>query len=199
MGQTLLIKDNTHCITPLRSGVVAIPRLEEPRTHKECKKFCGLIYFLSMYLKNLQKRLIPIYNLTRKGVQLEWTEEHKKPFEELNRIYQIHLFMLCQIIKDTLPWFQTLVELYVEQISESYVPTILCQNHDPLLAGYWGMTRMYLAVKETFYANNLFNSIIKNVHSCHACHSRSAQELVLSPITQQFHMTLDLCLEYQQT
>ena len=38
-----------------------------------------------MYLKGLQKRLIPIYNLTRKGVPFEWTDEHQKIFEGLKK------------------------------------------------------------------------------------------------------------------
>ena len=66
IGQTLLIKDNTPCITPLRSRVDAMQRLEPPKTPKECKKFCGLINYLSMYLKDLQKRLIPIYKPNKK-------------------------------------------------------------------------------------------------------------------------------------
>ena len=59
IGQTLLIKDKISCITPLRYKVDAIQRLEPPKTPKEYKKFCGLMNYLSMYLKNLQKRLIP--------------------------------------------------------------------------------------------------------------------------------------------
>ena len=38
-----------------------------------------------MYLKNLQKRLIPLYNLTRKVVPFEWTDEHQKIFEGLKK------------------------------------------------------------------------------------------------------------------
>ena len=38
-----------------------------------------------MYLKDLQKRLIPICNLTRKGVPFEWTDEHQKIFEGLKK------------------------------------------------------------------------------------------------------------------
>ena len=38
-----------------------------------------------MYLKNLKKRLILIYNLTRKGVPLKWTEEHKNIVEGLKK------------------------------------------------------------------------------------------------------------------
>ena len=41
--------------------------------------------YLSIYLKNLQKRLIPIYNLTRKGVPFEWTDKHQKNFERLKK------------------------------------------------------------------------------------------------------------------
>ena len=69
----------------LRSRVDAIQRLEPPKTAKECKKFCGLINYWSMYLKDLQKRLIPIYNLTRKGVPFEWTDEYQKVFEGLKK------------------------------------------------------------------------------------------------------------------
>ena len=61
-------------------------------------------------------------------------------------------------------------------ITESYVPTILYQYHDSLLAGHQGVTRIYLTLKEKFYANNLFNSSRKYVQSCHTCHTRSAKE-----------------------
>ncbi len=36
--------------------------------HIGCRSFCGMVNFLSMYLPNLQRKLIPIYQLTRKGV-----------------------------------------------------------------------------------------------------------------------------------
>ena len=85
MSQTLLIKENRSCIIPLRSRVDAIQRLEPPKTPKECKKFCGLINYLSMYLKDLPKRLIPIYNLTRKGVPFVQTDQHQKIFEGLKK------------------------------------------------------------------------------------------------------------------
>ena len=38
-----------------------------------------------MYLKKLQKWLVPIYNLTRKKVSFEWTEEHQRIFEGLKK------------------------------------------------------------------------------------------------------------------
>ena len=48
-------------------------------------------------------------------------------------------------------------------IPETYAPTILYQYHDSLLAGYQGVTRMYLMLQEEFYVNKLFNSIRKHV------------------------------------
>ena len=42
-------------------------------------------------------------------------------------------------------------------IPETYVPTILNQYHDSLLAGHQGVSRMYLTLKQKFYTNNLFN------------------------------------------
>ena len=50
-------------------------------------------------------------------------------------------------------------------IAESCAPTILYQYHDSLLAAHHSVTRMYLTLKEKFYANNLFNSIRKYVHT----------------------------------
>ena len=44
------------------------------------------------------------------------------------------------------------------------------------MTGHEGVTRMYLTLKEKFYANNFFNSIRKYVQSCHTCHTRSAKE-----------------------
>ena len=77
-------------------------------------------------------------------------------------------------------------------IPESYVPTILYQYFDSLLAGHQGVNRMYLTLKDKFYANNFFNSIRKYVQSCHTCQ-------VIKPVVLEFPMILDLCLEYQQT
>ena len=64
--------------SPKKSRVDAIQRLKPPNTSKECRKFCGLINYLSMYLKNLLERQISNCYLTEKGIPFEWTEEHQK-------------------------------------------------------------------------------------------------------------------------
>ena len=52
---------------------------------KQCKKFYGLIYYLLICLRSLQKRLIPICSLTRKYIPFQWTEEHQNTFEEIKK------------------------------------------------------------------------------------------------------------------
>ena len=82
---------------------------------------------------------------------------------------------------------------------ETYVPTILYQYHDSLLAGHQGVTRMYLTLKEKFYANNLFNFIRKYYRAVIHVTQDLLMNQVISPITQEFHMISDICLEYQHT
>ena len=44
-----------------------------------------MVNYLSIYLKDLQLKLIPIYNLTRKGIPFVWGEEQYKAFEDIKK------------------------------------------------------------------------------------------------------------------
>ena len=44
-----------------------------------------MVNFLSVFLKDLQIKLAPIYQLTRKGIPWEWTEECQQAFESIKR------------------------------------------------------------------------------------------------------------------
>ena len=61
----------------------AIRRLDPPKTVRDCRKFCGMVNFLATFLKDLQKFLIPIYNLTQKCIKFLWTEECQKAFDHI--------------------------------------------------------------------------------------------------------------------
>ena len=67
MGNTILITDRRVCIKPLRMILEAIQKLQPNTTAKDCRKFVGMVNFLSMFCPELQKLLKPIYDLTRKG------------------------------------------------------------------------------------------------------------------------------------
>ena len=44
-----------------------------------------MVNYLSMFLKDLQTKLIPIYHLTKKGVSFHWGELQQKPFEMIKK------------------------------------------------------------------------------------------------------------------
>ena len=85
MGHTLLIENGIPEITPLKVRTEAILKLDPPKTPKHCKQFCGMVNFLSIFLKDLQITLTPIYFLTKKGIPFVWTEECQKAFDEIKQ------------------------------------------------------------------------------------------------------------------
>ena len=82
MGHQVSIIDGIPHITPVKSRVDAIVKLDPPKSLKNCKQFCGMVNYLSMFLKDLQTKLIPIYHLTKKGVPFRWGELQQKAFEQ---------------------------------------------------------------------------------------------------------------------
>ena len=68
---------------PLRSRLEAIQKLQPPKTPKGCRSFAGVVNFLRMFCPELQKRLKPIYDLTRKGKPFYWGKEQQDSFEEI--------------------------------------------------------------------------------------------------------------------
>ena len=52
---------------------------------KGCRKFAGMVNFLSMFCPKLQKLLKTIYDLTRKGRPFIWGKEQQEVFEEIKR------------------------------------------------------------------------------------------------------------------
>ena len=83
MGHTMLIEEGLPKLKPLKTRVEAILKLDPPKTIKDCRSFCGMVNYLSIYLKDLQTKLIPIYYLTRKGVPFIWGEEQKEAFQDI--------------------------------------------------------------------------------------------------------------------
>ena len=81
MGNVFHIDGSTISITPLQSRVEAIQKLQPPVNVKECKSFCGVVNYLSIFCKNLQKLLKPIYDLTKKGRPFHWQEEQQQAFD----------------------------------------------------------------------------------------------------------------------
>ena len=85
MGHQVSIIDGILHITPVKSRVDAIVKLDPPKSPKNCKQFCGMVNYLSMFLKDLQTKLIPVYHLTKKGVPFHWGELQQKAFEQIKK------------------------------------------------------------------------------------------------------------------
>ena len=83
MGNVFHIDGSTISITPLQSRVEAIQKLQPPTNVKECKSFCGVVNYLSIFCRHLQKLLKPIYDLTRKGRPFHWQEEQQQAFDTI--------------------------------------------------------------------------------------------------------------------
>ena len=78
------IERNT--ITPLKSRIDAIQKLQPPTNKKKIQEFLGMINFLSKYVYKMQLYLRPFYNILRQQNNFEWTTEHKHDLKKLKKI-----------------------------------------------------------------------------------------------------------------
>ena len=95
LGNVFHIEDGVITITPMKSRIEAIQKLEHPTTVKGCKSFCGVVNYLSLFCKDLQKILKPIYELTRKEQPFIWTEFHQKAFEHVKELLVKPQYYTC--------------------------------------------------------------------------------------------------------
>ena len=86
MGLEFQIQEDKVCYTPLKDKCDAIRNLESPKTLRQTRAFCGMVNFLSSFLPNLCRLLIPIYDLQKKAKKFKWTEEAEKAFNEIKKL-----------------------------------------------------------------------------------------------------------------
>ena len=88
------IERNT--ITPLKSRIDAIQKLQPPTNKKKIPEFLGMLNFLSKYVYKMQLYLKPFYNILIQQKNFEWTTEHQTRFEEIKKL-------LTEQISNTIP------------------------------------------------------------------------------------------------
>ena len=81
----MMIEDGMPKMKPLKSRIEAILKVKPPTTVKECRSFCGMVNYMSIFLPSLQEKLIPIYFITRKGVPFYWGDEQQKAFDSIKQ------------------------------------------------------------------------------------------------------------------
>ena len=108
MGNIFRISKKGIFISPIKSRVEAIMNTRSPTTPKECKSFCGVVNYLSIFCPHLQKLLGPIYDLTRKGRPFVWTEEHEKNFKIIKKQLASAPYLACPMAQADTYCIQTL-------------------------------------------------------------------------------------------
>ena len=86
MGLEFQIQEDKVCYTPLKDKCDAIRNLESPKTVRQTRAFCGMVNFLSSFLPNLRRLLIPIYDLQKKAKKFKWTEEAERVFNDIKKL-----------------------------------------------------------------------------------------------------------------
>ena len=78
MGLEFQIQEDKVCYTPLKDKCDAIRNLESPKTLRQTRAFCRMVNFLSSFLPNLRRLLIPIYDLQKKDKSSNGQKKLKK-------------------------------------------------------------------------------------------------------------------------
>ena len=86
MGLEFQIQEDEVCYTLLKDKCDAIRNLESPKTLRQTRAFCGMVNFLSSFLPNLRRLLIPIYDLQKKVKKFKWTEEAERAFNDIKKL-----------------------------------------------------------------------------------------------------------------
>ena len=80
-----MISKRQMTITPLRSRTEAINCIPTPKTPKQCKSFCGVVNYLSLFCPDLQTLLKLIVELTKKGRPFVWGKAQENSFVEVKK------------------------------------------------------------------------------------------------------------------
>ena len=86
MGLEFQVEDDRVCYTPLKDKCEAIHNLDSPKTLKQTRAFGSMVNFLSSFLSDLRRLLIPIYDLQKKLKKFKWTEEAEKAFNDIKQL-----------------------------------------------------------------------------------------------------------------
>ena len=86
MGLEFQVDNDKVCYTPLKDKCKAIRNLDSPKTLKQTRAFCCMVNFLSSFLPDLRRLLIPIYDIQKKSNKFKWTDEAEKAFNDIMKL-----------------------------------------------------------------------------------------------------------------
>ena len=158
MGLEFQIQKDKVCYTPLKDKCDTIRNLELPKTLRQTRAFCGMVNFLSSFLPNLHRLLIPIYDLQKKAKKFKWTEEAKKAFNKIKK-----LLINPPILKVPTP--DGLFQLESDTLREGMGGTLLQKQGDEWVVIGYHSKRLPKLAKNFGITELELTGLLVNIHS----------------------------------
>ena len=157
MGLKFQIQGDKVCYTPLKDKCDAIRNLESPKTLRQTRAFCGMVNFLSSFLPNLRRLLIPIYDLQKKAKKFKWKEEAEKAFNEMKK-----LLINPPVLKAPTP--DRLFQLKSDTLREGVGGTLLQKQGDEWVVIGYHSKRLPKSAKNFGVTELELTGLLVNIH-----------------------------------
>ena len=141
----------------IKSVCDAIRNLESPKTLRQTRAFCEMVNFLSSFILNLQRLLIPIYDLQKKAKTFKWTDEAEKAFNEIKK-----LLVSLPVLKAPTP--DGLFRLESETLREGVGGTLLQKQGDEWVVLGYHSKRLPKSAKNFGVTELELTGLLVNIH-----------------------------------
>ena len=158
MGLEFQIQGDKVCYTPLKDKYDAIRNLESPKTLRQTTAFCGMVNFLLSFLPNLQRLLIPIYDLQKKAKKFKWMDEAEIAFNEIKK-----LLVCLPVLKAPTP--DGLFRLESDILREGVGGTLLQKQGDKWVVIGYHSKRLPKSAKNFGITELELTGFLVNIHS----------------------------------
>ena len=172
MGLEFQIQGDKVCYTPLKDKCNAIRNLESPKTLRQTRAFCGMVNFLSSFLPNLRRLLIPIYDLQKKAKNFKWMNGVEKAFHEIKK-----LLLSLPVLKAPTP--DGLFRLKSDTSREGVSGTLLQKQGDEWVVIGYHSKRLPKSAKNFSVTELELTGLLVNIHGfMQILHNRYFEVLV---------------------
>ena len=157
MGLEFQVQGDKVCYTPVKDKCDAIRNLESPKTLRQTRAFCRMVNFLSSFLPNLHRLLIPIYDLQKKAKKFKWTDEADKAFNEIKK-----LLISPPVLKAPTP--DGLFQLKSDTLREGVGGTLLQKQGDEWVVIGYNSERFPKSAKNFGVTEFKLTGLLVNIH-----------------------------------
>ena len=157
VGLEFQVEDDKVCYTLLKGKCEAIRNLDSPKTLKQTRAFCGIVNFLSSFLPNLRRLLIPIYDLQKKSKKFKWTDKAEKAYNDIKK-----LLVNPPVLKAPTP--DGLFRLESDTSQEGVGSTLLQKQENEWVVIGYHLKRLPLSAKNFGVTELELTGLLVNIH-----------------------------------